>query len=122
MNIFAIGDIHGCLNELTSLHKNILTHNKFDVKNDLLIYLGDYIDRGKNSKEVINQIIKLKDNNIKTICLMGNHEEFMIDFLFNRKNNIKDWVNFGADQTFLSYGVEIVEFIKDGYEDDVIER
>ena len=36
MNIFAIGDIHGCLNELTSLHKNILTHNKFDVKNDLL--------------------------------------------------------------------------------------
>ena len=74
MNIFAIGDIHGCLNELTSLHKNILTHKKFDVKNDLIIYLGDYIDRGKNSKEVINQIIKLKDNNIKTICLMGNHE------------------------------------------------
>ena len=35
MNIFAIGDIHGCLNELTSLHKNILTHKKFDVKNDL---------------------------------------------------------------------------------------
>ena len=122
MNIFAIGDIHGCLNELTSLHKNILTHKKFDVKNDLIIYLGDYIDRGKNSKEVINQIIKLKDNNIKTICLMGNHDEFMIDFLFNEKNNIKDWVNFGADQTFLSYGVEIVEFIKDGYEDDVIER
>ena len=60
MNIFAIGDIHGCLNELTSIHKKILTHDKFDVKNDLLIYLGDYIDRGKNSKGVVDQILKLK--------------------------------------------------------------
>ena len=37
MNIFAIGDIHGCLNELTSLHKKILTHDKFNAKNDLII-------------------------------------------------------------------------------------
>jgi len=80
MNIFAIGDIHGCLSELTFLHKKILTHDKFDIKKDIIIYLGDYIDRGKNSKEVIDQILKLKNNNIKTINLMGNHEEFMIDF------------------------------------------
>ena len=52
MNLFAIGDIHGCLSQLTSLHKNILSYDKFDPKNDLLVYLGDYIDRGKNSKEV----------------------------------------------------------------------
>ena len=53
MNFFAIGDIHGCFSQLTSLHKNIFTFEKFDPKNDLLIYLGDYIDRGKYSKEVI---------------------------------------------------------------------
>ena len=122
MNLFAIGDIHGCLKELTSLHKKILTYDKFEVKNDIIIYLGDYIDRGKNSKEVINQILKLKDNNIKTINLMGNHDEFMIDFLFNKKNNIKSWLNFGADQTFRSYNIEIVEFIKDGFEEDVIDK
>ena len=52
MNIFAIGDVHGCLSELTALHKKILTHNKFNPKNDLIIYLGDYIDRGKNSKDL----------------------------------------------------------------------
>ena len=120
MNLFAIGDIHGCLSQLTSLHKNILTYNKFDPKNDLLIYLGDYIDRGKNSKEVIDQIIKLKDNKIKTVNLLGNHDEFMIDFLFNENNNIKNWLNFGADSTFRSYGIEIVEFIKDGFEDNII--
>ena len=122
MNIFAIGDIHGCLNELTSLHKNILTHKKFDVKNNLLIYLGDYIDRGKNSKEVINQILKLKNNKIKTVNLIGNHDEFMIDFLFNNKNNIQNWLNFGLDQTLRSYGIEVVDFIKDGFGDDIIDQ
>jgi serine/threonine protein phosphatase 1 len=122
MNIFAIGDIHGCLSQLTTLHKKILTHDKFDVKNDLLIYLGDYIDRGNNTKGVIDQILKLKNNKIKTINLMGNHDEFMIDFLFNKKNDIKNWLNFGVDQTFRSYDIEIVEFIKDGFEDDVIDK
>jgi len=122
MNIFAIGDIHGCLKELTTLHKKILTHDKFDVKKDLLVYLGDYIDRGRGSKEVIDQIIKLKKNNIKIICLMGNHEEFMFDFLFNKKNNIENWLNFGLDQTLRSYGIEVVSFIKDGFDDDVIEK
>jgi serine/threonine protein phosphatase 1 len=121
MNIYAIGDIHGCLNELTSLHKKILTNDKFNVKEDLLIYLGDYIDRGLKSKEVIDQIIKLKNSKIKTIHLMGNHDEFMVDFLFNKNNNIKNWLNCGADQTFKSYGIEIVEFIKDGFEDRVID-
>ena len=122
MNLFAIGDIHGCLSQLTALHKNILTYDKFDPKNDLLIYLGDYIDRGKNPKEVINQIIKLKNNKIRIINLMGNHDELMIDFLFNKNNNIKNWLNFGADSTFRSYGIEIVEFIKDGFEDNVINK
>jgi serine/threonine protein phosphatase 1 len=122
MNIFAIGDIHGCLSQLTTLHKKILTHDKFDVKKDLLIYLGDYIDRGNNTKGVIDQILKLKNNKIKTINLMGNHDEFMIDFLFNKKNDIKNWLNFGVDQTFRSYDIEIVEFIKDGFEDDVIDK
>ena len=122
MNIFAIGDIHGCLNELTLLHKKILTHDKFDVKNDLIIYLGDYIDRGKDSKDVINQILKLKNNKIKTVNLMGNHDEFMIDFLFNNKNNIENWLNFGLDQTLRSYGIEVVDFIKDGFGDDIIDN
>jgi serine/threonine protein phosphatase 1 len=122
MNIFAIGDIHGCLKELTLLHKNIFAHDKFEVKKDLLIYLGDYIDRGKNSKEVINQILKLKYKGIKIISLMGNHDQFMIDFLFNKKNNIENWLNFGLDQTIRSYGIEVVEFIKDGFGDDIIDK
>ena len=122
MNIYAIGDIHGSLSELTSLHKKILTNDKFKVKEDLLIYLGDYIDRGLKSKQVIDQIIKIKNEKIKTIHLMGNHEEFMVNFLFNKSNNIKNWLKFGVDQTFKSYGIEIVEFIKNGFEDTIIDK
>jgi len=122
MNIYAIGDIHGCLSELTSLHKKILENDKFKVKEDLLVYLGDYIDRGIKSKQVVDQILKLKNNKIKTVHLMGNHEEFLNDFLFKKINNIKKWLNFGADQTFRSYDIEIVNFIKDGFEDVIIDR
>jgi len=122
MNYFAIGDIHGCLSQLTSLHKKILTHESFNVREDLLIYLGDYIDRGKNSKQVIDQILKLKKDKINIVNLLGNHDQFLIDFLINKNNNIKNWLNFGADQTFRSYNIEIVEFIKDGFENKVIDR
>ena len=122
MNIFAIGDVHGCLKELTSLTKKILSNKKFIQKDDLLIFLGDYIDRGPNSKQVIDRILELKKDKINIVFLLGNHEEFMIDFLFNNNNNIKDWINFGADQTFRSYGIEIVEFIKEGFDDVTIDN
>ena len=122
MRIYAIGDIHGCVRELTFLHEKIFTNDKFKIKDDLIIYLGDYIDRGLKSKQVIDQILKLKSNKIKTINLMGNHEEFLVDFLFMKINNIKKWLQFGADQTFKSYDIEIVDFIKDGFDDEIIDR
>ena len=53
---------------------------------------------------------------------MGNHEAIMIDFLFNKINNLKNWLNYGADQTFKSYDIEVVEFIKDGFEDHIIDK
>ena len=122
MNIFAIGDIHGCLKQLISLQKNILNTKNFKKDNDLLLYIGDYIDRGPHSKDVISQIIKLQKENIKSIFLMGNHEQVMIDFLFNKINNLKYWLNLGAAQTFKSYKIEVAEFIKDGFGDDKIDR
>ena len=53
---------------------------------------------------------------------MGNHEQFMIDFLFNKINNLSNWLMNGADQTFKSYDIEVAEFIKDGFEDDKIDK
>ena len=86
MNIFAIGDIHGCLKQLIALQNNIFNYPKFNKDEDLLLYLGDYIDRGPSSKNVINRILQLQKEGIKSIFLKGNHELFMIDFLFNKIN------------------------------------
>ena len=122
MNIFAIGDIHGCLKQLVTLQDKIFNYPQYNKEEDLLLYLGDYIDRGPSSKDVINHILQLQTEGIKSIFLMGNHEQFMIDFLFNKINNLNNWIINGADQTFKSYDIEIAQFIKDGFEDDNIDK
>ena len=67
MNIFAIGDIHGCLKQLVTLQDKIFNYPKYKKDEDLLLYLGDYIDRGLHSKEVINHILQLQKDGIKSI-------------------------------------------------------
>ena len=122
MNIFAIGDIHGCLKQLVDLQDKIFNYPRYKKESDLIIYLGDYIDRGPNVKDVINHMLKLQKEKVNSIFLMGNHEQIMIDFAFNKINNLSYWLNLGADQTFKSYNIEVAEFIKDGFGDDKIDR
>ena len=122
MNVFAIGDIHGCIKQLITLHDKIFNYPKYNKVQDLLLYVGDYIDRGPNSQDVINRVLQLQKEGIKSIFLKGNHEQVMIDFLFNKINNLRYWLGLGADQTIKSYGIEIAEFIKDGFEDDNMDK
>ena len=75
--IFVIGDIHGCLSMLKELIKKI----EWNPTNDRLIFLGDYIDRGDNSKGVIDFILQLKGNSHSIQCLIGNHEQMFLDYL-----------------------------------------
>lgn len=72
--VFAIGDIHGCYRELCEL----LDKLPLD-KDSTLVFLGDYVDRGPNSKGVIDKILEIKSR-YNTVALMGNHESMMIDF------------------------------------------
>ena len=122
MNIFAIGDIHGCIKQLITLQDKIFNYPKYNKDEDLLLYLGDYIDRGQHPKDVINHILQLQTKGIKSVFLKGNHEQFMIDYLINKINNLSNWIMNGADQTFKSYDIEVAEFIKDGFEDDNINK
>ena len=122
MNLFAIGDIHGCLKQLVSLQDKIFNYPEYKKENDVIIYLGDYIDRGPNSKEIIQNMVRIQKENIKSIFLMGNHEQVMIDFIFNKVNNLKYWIALGADKTFKSYNLGLAEFIKDGFESNKIEK
>jgi serine/threonine protein phosphatase 1 len=97
--IYAVGDIHGRLDLLQQLLQLI----RLDAagKPYKLVFLGDYVDRGPDSKGVINELMGL-DN---TICLMGNHEKMMLDadgpFYVE---TMWHWCTNGGHDTLESYG------------------
>jgi len=96
MSKFAIGDIHGCLDKLEDLL------GKIDPKpDDSLIFLGDYIDRGENTKGVIDALIKLSSH-CRCIFLRGNHEDMLIEYMEFGSNRSMFRSN-GGDMTVLSY-------------------
>ena len=105
--VYIIGDIHGrndLLNELLAVISKD-SQNSPNIKKSL-IYLGDYIDRGPNSKGVIDTILSTQLPNVTPITLMGNHEQSMLGFLNDPEAN-SDWLKFGGAETILSYGVSI---------------
>jgi len=75
--IFAVGDIHGCLDKLVSLMGII----DIDLKKDRLVFIGDYIDRGPHSKEVVDYLIDLGRREPGVIFLKGNHELMLQHYL-----------------------------------------
>lgn len=95
--IFAVGDIHGCFDKLTALM------NIIDIvwNQDKLIFLGDYIDRGPDSYEVVEYLIGLKKQHPDIIFLKGNHEEMFETYLSG--NNRLGYQFEGGQQTLDSY-------------------
>ena len=77
--IYAIGDIHGCRDLLEELLEVVNP----DLDRHRLVFIGDYIDRGPDSRGVVEVILNLKKNykSENIICLMGNHERMFLDFL-----------------------------------------
>jgi len=97
--LIAVGDIHGEIEKLNSLL------NKLDLQsNDKIIFLGDYIDRGKHSKEVIVRLIELSKT-VECIFLKGNHEDMLLRTRISRKQeDIEHWLLSGGIDTYDNYG------------------
>ena len=116
MTIIAIGDIHGEIDKLYKLIKKINPHK------ETLIFLGDYIDRGSHSKQVIDYLLSLKESGYKVIALRGNHEDMLLNALTDHGTAWIDmWAINGGRATLASYdtnGKDIkipenhIEFIK----------
>jgi serine/threonine protein phosphatase 1 len=103
--IYAVGDIHGRV--------DLLDETLARVDADLAIYpdcdpihifLGDYIDRGPSSRAVIDRLIERMETH-HTICLKGNHESYMVDFL-GSPAVLSEWQHLGGLQTMMSYGIK----------------
>lgn len=97
--IFVIGDIHGCYEAFVELLNKI--HPA--PQSDTLIFLGDYVDRGPNSKDVIAKLVQLQKKFPKMIALKGNHEVVFLNYLSG--NDIEFYLAIGGTQTLASYGI-----------------
>ena len=95
--LIAIGDIHGHAAALAALIRRIKLQ-----PGDTLVTLGDYVDRGPDSKGVLCQLIEL-ESRCNLVPLMGNHEEMMLGAKEGR-DDFKFWMQFGGDATLDSYG------------------
>lgn len=95
--LYAIGDIHGCFQNLKSLMDQI----PFQPDSDTIVFLGDYIDRGPDSFNVVSYLIDLKNNSKNAIFLKGNHEDMLDGFISGNNRNL--FLANGGEQTLRSY-------------------
>jgi len=106
--IYAVGDVHGrvdLLNRILELiARDVAKHN--DGRTAKIVFLGDYIDRGDNSRDVLDVLMgvrqELPESHLQ--FLAGNHEAAVISFLSDPSGKA-EWLRFGGLQTLLSYGV-----------------
>ncbi len=98
--IYAIGDLHGCSDHLDQLLRKI----PFDPDLDQFVFMGDYIDRGPDSFGVVDRLLDLKRFYPNTMCLLGNHEQMLQDYLSGE--DTFSFVYNGGRATLESYSVE----------------
>ena len=113
--LVAIGDIHGCLAAFEAVWAAVAPR-----PDDTVVLLGDYVDRGPDSRGVLERLIGLQSV-CRLIPLLGNHDQMFIDICNGRADLLEDWLLFGGDATLHSYNTldtesipkEHIEFLQD---------
>jgi len=98
--IFVIGDIHGCADELDTLLRALDAG-----AGDTLCFLGDYVDRGPDSRGVLDRLLELEKGPARCIFLKGNHEDMFLDFLGRGGHYGSSFIENGGAVTLRSYGL-----------------
>lgn len=106
--LYVVGDIHGCREE-TSVLLSYLRHTAQVGERDLVIFIGDYIDRGPDSRGVVDLLLNFRRECAESIFLGGNHEEMLRSWLGRGGSNGQAFVPNGGRETLLSYGVPLTE-------------
>lgn len=102
--VYAIGDVHGCLDQLRAVEKLIVEDARSYEGEKLIVMLGDYVDRGPDSAGVLDHLICPPPPGFERICLAGNHETIMADFL-EQPRDLAGWMSLGGDVTLMSFGI-----------------
>jgi serine/threonine protein phosphatase 1 len=105
IRIYAVGDVHGRADLLNGVFAQIDAHLvSSPVPQPIQVLLGDYIDRGPDSREVVETLIARRRNDAM-VCLKGNHESYLIRFL-DDPTILAEWAQVGGAETLLSYGID----------------
>jgi serine/threonine protein phosphatase 1 len=108
--IFAVGDIHGCYEKVVTLMKRLV----FDARRDFLVFLGDYINRGPQSREVISFLLEMRQTCEHIVFLKGNHEHELLEYARTgdvvRLHGLR---RMGVEETLKSYGNSPVSTLRD---------
>ena len=106
---YAVGDIHGRVDLLDRLLADIERDNEArGPRRTLLVFLGDLIDRGPNSNEVVERLRTYRRPGIETAFIAGNHEEVLLRLLAGERGLMRHWLKFGGGECLHSYGLDPV--------------
>jgi serine/threonine protein phosphatase 1 len=108
MRVYAIGDLHGRADLLEALHEQIAADAGGRPGPNIAIYLGDYVDRGPQSKDTIDLALAGPAPGFRRHWLKGNHEAAMLGFLEDPASGAA-WLAFGGRETLQSYGIALPE-------------
>lgn len=104
VRVYAVGDLHGRPDLLDQVLTRIDVHVAANpIPQPIEVFIGDYVDRGPGSREVVDRLLT-RARTHGSICLKGNHEAYLMDFLRNPAV-LHDWRSCGGLETLVSYGL-----------------
>ena len=114
--VYAVGDVHGCADELNRLLDAIDQDLGQDAVQSHLVFLGDLVDRGPNSAAVLDRILEGGLPTDRCDCIMGNHEEVMLACYEDHRDVHEGWLRFGGLQTLESYGLKATDILAPAFD------
>ena len=104
--VYAIGDVHGCLDQLVALEAKLAEDAANFEGEKWLVTVGDHVDRGPQSAAAVAHVMGAAPRGFRRFALIGNHEQMMLDFLGNPAAHAY-WLDQGGIQTLASYGIAL---------------
>lgn len=103
---YAIGDVHGCIDLMKTLLARIEADDrKLAPAQTYLVFLGDLVDRGPHSREVIEYLVHTPPSFARSVVIKGNHEEYFLSVLKGEREKVLPWLSYGGYETAESYGI-----------------
>lgn len=104
--VYAIGDVHGCIDQLRDLEQKI-AEDGLDIEGEKwIVTVGDHVDRGPDSRGVIAHVMGPAPKGFRRFSLLGNHEQMMLDF-FDNPSKHAYWLDEGGAETLAAYGIDL---------------